>query len=564
MRRFSIMVALALVASVLHLRPALGTGPSGIVPPVVSDFNGDGYADLAVGVPFEDIGPDVHAGGVNVLYGSATGLQATAPADQFWSQDSPNVEGGAEEGDLFGASLAAGDFNGDTYSDLAVGVPHEGIGQITDAGGVNVLYGSATGLQTSSPADQFWSQDSPGGEGGAEDVDLFGFSVTASDFNNDGFADLAVGVALEDVRGNTDAGATNVLYGSATGLQATSPDDQVWHQDRPSVKGMAEGGDEFGHSVGSGDFNGDGFTDLVVGVPSERVRDVAFAGAINVLYGSVAGLQTTSPNDQVWHQDSPGLEGRAEKGDHFGRSVAGGDFNGDGFADLAVGVPSEWVRRIPRAGAANVIYGSTAGLRTTNPPDQLWHQDSPDVEDAAFNINFFGWSVSAGDFNDDGFADFAAGVPGEMIAGEFTGAVNVLYGSADGLQASAPPDQFWHQDSPNVEDQAEVGDLFGSAMASADFDHDGFMDLAIGVPWEDLDAIGDAGAAHVLYGSAAGLQTSAPADQFWYQNSPDVEDAAEDFDEFGSAFPQSSSHVFDPNDFFRAYPERSVATKART
>jgi hypothetical protein len=552
MRRFATLLVLALVAPLLPLRLAIAAGPSGIEPPAKSDFNGDGYADLAVGVPLEDIGPDSDTGGVNILYGSATGLQATAPADQFWSQDSPGVEGGAEEGDDFGASLAAGDFNGDTFSDLAVGVPNEDIGRIAVAGGVNVLYGSATGLQATAPADQFWSQHSPDVEGGAEEGDLFGFSLAAGDFNGDGIYDLAIGVPGEGVRGADGAGAVNVLYGSAAGLQATSPADQVWHQASASVKGGPEGGDEFGHSVGTGDFNGDGFTDLVAGVAFEDVRANTDAGAINVLYGSASGIQATSPNDQLWHQDISGLEGRAEEGDHFGRSLAGGDFNSDGFADLAVGVPSEWVRRTPRAGAANVMYGSTAGLRTTNPADQLWHQDSPDVDDAAFNINFFGWSVSAEDFNDDGYADLAVGVPGEMSAGEFTGAINVLHGSADGLQATDPPDQFWHQDSPDVEDDADMGDLFGSALAAADFNDDGFADLAVGASWESIPSAGRAGAVNVLYGSLAGLQTAAPTDQFWHQDSPDVEEVAENVDEFGSAFPQSSSHVFEPNDFFRA------------
>ena len=74
-----------------------------------------------------------------------------------------------------------------------------------------------------------------------------------SDFNNDGFADLAIGVILENVGTVRDAGAVNVLYGSAAGLQATSPDDQFWNQDSPGVKDTAEGGDQFGYSLGTGD-----------------------------------------------------------------------------------------------------------------------------------------------------------------------------------------------------------------------------------------------------------------------------------------------------------------------
>ena len=77
-----------------------------------SDFNGDGFADLAVGVPLEDTGGRTNDGGVNVLYGSAAGLQAVGgggPDDQLWGQDSPGVEGEAEGNDQFGTTIISVD-----------------------------------------------------------------------------------------------------------------------------------------------------------------------------------------------------------------------------------------------------------------------------------------------------------------------------------------------------------------------------------------------------------------------------------------------------------------------
>ena len=105
-----------------------------------------------------------------------------------------------------------------------------------------------------------------------------------------------------------------------------------------------------------------------------------------------------------------------------------------------------------------------------------------------------------------------------------------------GLQATAPEDQFWTEDSADVEDQAETDDEFGWSVDAADFNLDGFQDLIIGVPLQDVSTIADAGAAHVLYGSAAGLQTAAPEDQFWTQGSLGVDDQAEVGDEFGDSF----------------------------
>jgi hypothetical protein len=364
------------------------------------------------------------------------------------------------------------DFNGDGFADLAVGVPFEDIGSVADAGAVQVLYGSAAGLQALAPDDQIWSQDSPDVEGSAETADQFGFSSGVGDFNNDSFDDIAVGVPYEDPDGAPaikDAGAAAVLYGSAAGLQAVSPNDQQWVQGRGGVQDRPEAIDHFGWSVGAGDFNGDGYADLVVGAPHENVgleRRGVNAGAANVLYGTVAGLQATAPDDQFWHQDVPGVIGLAESSDALGWSVAAGDFDGDGFADLALGVHWEdgGAESIPRSGAVNILYGSAGGIHAARD----WHLEQGDdpVEDAAEKSDEFGHAVAIDDYNGDGRADLAVGVRYEEIATPADiGAVHVLYGTAEGLQAEDPDDRLWTQDSPDVEDRGERWDRFGWSLA---------------------------------------------------------------------------------------------------
>ena len=86
------------------------------------------------------------------------------------------------------------------------------------------------------------------------------------------------------------------------------------------------------------DFDGDGYADLAVGVWGEDLRGVRDAGAVQVLYGSAAGV---TARDQLWHQGRKGIKNKLEKDDHFGQALASGDFDADGFADLAVGIPSE-------------------------------------------------------------------------------------------------------------------------------------------------------------------------------------------------------------------------------
>ncbi len=444
-------------------------------------------------------------------------------------------------------SPAICDFNQDGLPDQAIGAPSEDVGTLVDAGAVDVMYGSSSGLQTVSPLDQLWTQDSPGMPDQAAENNRFGWSLACADFDGDGFSDLAVAAATERVSGFRNAGAVNVLYGSTDGLQTTAPSAQYWSQDSPDVEGEAAPEDRFGRSLSAGDFNSDGFSDLVIGVPFDPTSGHKKAGAVNLVYGSAAGLQATgdgAPNDQLWSQDAVSVMDKAQVADRFGWALAVEDFNADGFDDLAVGATMESVEAVmfKATGAVNVLHGSATGLQSTGdggPDDQYWTQDSPDVDDQSEARDRLGWSLAAGDLNADGFADLVIGVPFEDFNGLGAGAVNVLYGSSTGLQAtggSSPADQFWTQDSPDVEDQSEPQDWFGWAPSVADFNGDGFGDLAAGVRLEDVGTVLNAGAVSILYGSLTGLQATGeggPNDQIWTQDTADVLDDPEEEDEFG-------------------------------
>jgi len=423
---------------------------------------------------------------------------------------------------------------------LAIGIPGEDVGSIPNAGAVAVLYGSSSGLSATSPiSDQLWTQNSPNVQPSVETGDNFGNSLSSGDFNGDGKDDLAIGVIGEDLGSITDAGAVEVLYGSSSGLSATSPiADQLWTQDSANVNDPAEASDGFGFSLSSGDFNGDGRDELAIGVPLE---DGPFfdTGAVQVLHGSSSGLSATSPiADQFWTQDSANVDNAAEASDRFGRAVSTGDFNGDGRDDLAIGIQEEDLGSIVNAGAVEVIYGSLSGLSATSPrPDQFWTQDSPDVFNGAEQQDSFGISLTSGDFNADGKDDLAIGVPFEDITPLLdAGVVQVIHGSSSGLSATSPiADQFWFQNSADVADTIEANDLLGASVYSADFNGDGKDDLAIGIPFEALGSISDAGVVEVLYGFSSGLSATSPRpDQFWTQDSTNVNDVAEASDGFGN------------------------------
>ena len=317
MRRLLMVLTVALAA--MAWAPALNASAAAqAVGSLQADFDNDGFIDLAVGVPGESIGAIQRAGAVNVLYGAAGGLAGAG--GQLFSQDAADVAGTAEADDRFGAALAAGDFNNNGFADLAIGVPFEDIGASFQAGAVNVLYGAAGGLAAAGDQ-QFW-QGAGGVVGTAEDFDQFGFALDVGDFNDNGFADLAVGVPGESIGAIAEAGAVNVFYGAGAGGLAGAG-GQLFSQDAAGVAGAAEAFDHFGWAVSAGDFNSNDFADLAVGVPGEDLGAASDAGAVNVLYGAGGGL--AAAGNQQFSQDSAGVAGAAEADDNFGFALLGSD-----------------------------------------------------------------------------------------------------------------------------------------------------------------------------------------------------------------------------------------------
>ena len=208
--------------------------------------NGDGYADLAIGIPYRDYGATNSAGMVGAVYGATDGLDYDT--GQTFDQGTPGIIGDPGLNNNFGQALAGGDFNRDGYLDLAIGVPGKVYGTATNTGSVTILYGSSSGF--SGTNSQYMDQPLFG-TNIAEQGDRFGAALASGDFNRDGYDDLAIGVPGQDILGVESAGVVDVAYGSASGLTASNFDAVA---QGVGIQESWEEADNFGAVLAAGDF----------------------------------------------------------------------------------------------------------------------------------------------------------------------------------------------------------------------------------------------------------------------------------------------------------------------
>jgi hypothetical protein len=457
----------------------LGIGVAG-----AGDVNGDGYDDVIVGAwQYEDgSSPQFEEGAAFIFHGGPSGI-----GDQSALAADTELVGNQIQARMGWNVAAAGDVNGDGFSDVMVSAPWwESTGAQSEEGGVFIYHGSASGVPNGDPttadtiiqSNQFQAYLGGSAKTGIE----FGRGISgAGDVNGDGYGDVIIGSYWYD-QGQSNEGIALVFHGSASGVPNGDPSTA----DALIQSNQADG--LLGNSVaGVGDVNGDGYSDVVIGAPGLDSPG-ANSGAALVMLGSPLGIADANPTTADFLLS-------VQTGSRCGNASSGaGDVNGDGYADVLIGC-HYYTEGQTHEGGAFVYEGGPEGILDGNPTT------AATLIEAIAGDNL-GTSVSnAGDVNGDGYSDIIVGAQGY----DGGGGAFIFHGGEDGIPDGGA------LTADTVLTGGQANSRFGFDVDGAgDVNGDGYSDVIVGAYLYDAGQSNE-GAAFIFHGSPTGVADGNPS-----------------------------------------------------
>ena len=382
------------------------------------DVNGDGLADLLLGIPSAGVNGE-NSGAAFVVFGKALGVDPVFNLAQLDGHNGFRLEGGAA-GDHAGCSVSnAGDVNGDGFDDVIIGARGTDPSHLKSAGSSYLVFGKASGFD---PTMALSSLDGHDGFriDGANTGDYFATWVSdAGDINGDGYDDLIVNAPrpYTPVYANYSPGSSYVIFGKASGFSADMDLTGLDGENGFRLDGVALYDSSMSTPVsGAGDINGDGYDDLIVGEayfhPHGNPLDSNY-----VVFGKASGFDAVQSLSELDGSNGFRLNGPG------GSISSAGDVNGDGYADVLIGDPL--AQTTGPAGASFLVYGKASGFDAVVDVFAFNENDGLRLDGVEAN-DHSGTSVSgAGDVNGDGFDDVIIGAPDAEYG---TGSSYVVFG----------------------------------------------------------------------------------------------------------------------------------------